>query len=71
LFPVADCLKSSQLSGIASFRICSIVDSDELFGVVVVLMFIYVHPARIKGLLDKLGVLQLNGDFESTLGCTL
>jgi hypothetical protein len=57
LFPVADCLKSSQLCAIASFRICNIVDSNELVGHVLVLMFIYLHPARIKGRLDKLAVL--------------
>jgi hypothetical protein len=57
LFPVADCLKSSQLSAIASFRICNIVDSNELVGVLLVLIFIYFHPARMKGLLDKLAVL--------------
>jgi UDP-N-acetylglucosamine pyrophosphorylase len=33
-------------------------------------MFISVHPARrIKGLLEKLAVLQLNGDLETTMGC--
>jgi hypothetical protein len=57
LFPVADCLKSSQLSAIASFRIGNIVDSNELVGVVLVLIFIYFHPARMKGLLDTLAVL--------------
>jgi hypothetical protein len=66
LFPV-----SSQLSAIAFFRICNIVDSDELVGVVLVLMFISVHPARIKGLLEKLAVLLLNGDLETTMGCTV
>jgi hypothetical protein len=56
-FQLQICLKSSQLSAIASFRICNIVDSNELVGVVLVLMFIYFDPARIKGLLDKLAVL--------------
>jgi hypothetical protein len=71
LFPVADCLKSSQLSAIAFFRICNIVDSDKLVGVVLILMFISVHPARIKGLVEKLAVLLLNGDLETTMGCTV
>jgi hypothetical protein len=34
-------------------------------------MFIYLHPARIKGLLDKLAVLWLNAGLETTMGCTV
>jgi UDP-N-acetylglucosamine pyrophosphorylase len=34
-------------------------------------MFIYVDAARIKGLLEKLAVLQLNGELETTMGCTV
>jgi UDP-N-acetylglucosamine pyrophosphorylase len=34
-------------------------------------MFISVHPARIKGLVEKLAVLLLNGDLETTMGCTV
>ncbi len=33
-------------------------------------MNIYVDPARIKGLLDKLAVLKLNGGLGTTMGCT-